>query len=113
MNRYRKTQIFRNDYPEYSEMFQRRGILYADQYSTTNLKYPTDAEISRFNVSSETWKLGDSMWKYASRYYDGRSDLWWVIAHFNKKPTDHHFSIGEVIHIPKPLEAVLRSYGLQ
>lgn len=111
-SRYNKTKIIKNEYPEYSEMFESRGVQRIEHLGPNILKYPTDKEIGAMNIVSLPWKIGDTMWRYASMYYNGRSDLWWVIAHFNKKPTDQHFYIGDIIHIPTPLDTVLRSYGL-
>ena len=44
-------------------------------------------------------------------YYDV-AELWWVIAQFNQKPTDSHYSLGDVVYIPLPLEKVLTLYGV-
>lgn len=109
--RYKKTPIFTNDFIEYRPLFEKRGLKYIRQYGTRNLSYPTEAEMSDIQTTKIAWKIGDAMWRLAETYY-GRSDLWWVIAQFNQKPTDHHFTIGEVCYIPTPLDRVFRSFGL-
>ena len=43
----------------------------------------------------------------AGQQYQDAS-LWWVIAMFNKKPTEAHFNLGETVYVPLPLEQVLR-----
>lgn len=110
--RYKNNRIIKNDSEEYSELFKDRGLKFITQISMGGLKYPTSAQIEEFTIQREQWKLGDSLWKYASKYFDGRGHLWWVIAHFNQKPTDQHFVVGEIIYIPLPLDKVLRSYNL-
>jgi hypothetical protein len=111
-SRYRKTNTIINDFDEYQEIIGRRNLTKIKHYKKNVLKYPTNTEIAEMNVISLIWNRGDSMMKYAHKYYDGRPEMWWVIAHFNSKPTDHHFAIGQAIHIPLPLEHVIRSYGL-
>lgn len=109
--RYSKNKIFTNDFIEYKPLLENRGLSYIRQYGTYSLSYPTAKDISEMKIESYIWKIGDSMWRYAAEHY-GRPHLWWVIAHFNQKPTDHHFSIGNTIYIPTPIEKVFRSYGL-
>jgi len=38
--------------------------------------------------------------------------MWWVIAWFNKLPTESHIKLGDVIYIPMPLNEILKIYGL-
>ena len=56
------------------------------------------------------WKSGDRFFKLASRHY-GDPELWWVIAWFNKIPTESHAKKGQVILIPKPIAKVLTYLG--
>lgn len=109
--RYKKTPIFTNNFIEYKPLFDKREIKYIRQYATRNLSYPDNNDMKDIQTVKISWKIGDAMWRLADKYY-GRSDLWWVIAQFNQKPTDHHFSIGEVCYIPTPLDRVFRSFGL-
>jgi|TARA_R110000824_G_scaffold11740_2_gene51400 hypothetical protein len=62
----------------------------------------------RYSLVNEqhTWNVGDRYWKLASKFY-GSSDLWWVIAWYNQKPTDAHVKIGDTIAIPMPIDRVL------
>jgi len=109
--RYSKNKIFTNDYIEYKPLFEARGLKYIRQYATNTLLTPTAEDISEMRIDKFSWKLGDAMWRYAAQHY-GRANLWWVIAHFNQKPTDHHFQYGDIVYIPSPLDRVFRSYGL-
>ncbi len=76
------------------------------QYRTPTMDYPTMSERADIEVARHTWKVGDRYYKLAYDYY-GQSTYWWVIALFNKKPTEGHVKIGDTIFIPQPLDRVL------
>ncbi len=57
------------------------------------------------------WRLGDRYWKLASENY-GNAKYWWVIAWFNKKPTEQHVKLGETVLVPLFLDEVLTVIGL-
>jgi len=38
--------------------------------------------------------------------------LWWVIAWFNKTPTEFHLKPGVALAIPKPLETILTIFDV-
>jgi len=42
----------------------------------------------------------------AAKHY-GDPNLWWVLAWYNKKPTESHFSVGDTVYIPTPAEEVV------
>ncbi len=77
------------------------------QYGPSNLKHLTVDQISQLTLRKHIWKLGDRFYKLAYKHY-GDSQLWWVIAHFNKLPTEGHVNIGDVVYIPFPLLEFLR-----
>ena len=54
-------------------------------------------------ISKESKRLDH----YAHEYY-GDSRLWWVIAWYNKTPTESHVSLGSVLSIPNPISKVLK-----
>lgn len=112
IDRYKNNRILKNDTEEYRTFIERRGLTSITHYGMGGLKYPTASEIGNFDIQKEEWKKGSALWKLAAQYYNNRSELWWVIAQFNQKPTDHHFIIGDIVYIPMPLDKVLRSYGL-
>ena len=39
------------------------------------------------------WKLGDRFYKLADQYY-GDPTLWWIIAWYNRMPTESHAEGG-------------------
>ena len=91
-----KTGFF-NDDPSYKkEFFQEKGVEAVYQFETQTLRYPTP----------EIWKRGSKLFKLAHKHYSD-SRMWWVIAWFNQKPTDSHYTFGDKVLIPKPLELVL------
>lgn len=110
--RYDKRDIVLNDLLEYQPLFENRGIKHIEHYKMGTLTFPTQEEINKFTLKKETWKRGDSFWKYAAKHYDERGELWWVIAFFNNTPTDAHVIIGQLIYIPLPYQKVIASYGL-
>ena len=110
-SRYNKIE-FLNDIKEYKELFPKRsgkdGIRQIDAH---NLEYPTLEEETQFQVVEKVWTSSDRLYKLAFQYY-GESQYWWVIAFYNKKPTENHIKIGDKIKVPLPLDSVLTAYGL-
>jgi len=104
--RYGKTPIAVNVSKKYEELFKERNVPFIRQYLTPKMDHLTAAEISTLNVVSHAWKLGDRYYKLAYYYY-GIPSYWWIIAWFNRSPTESHLEIGEVISIPLPLTKVL------
>ena len=78
---------------------------------TSELLYPSFEDITNFQYANHIWALGDRYYKLSHAYY-GSAKYWWVIAWFNKKPTEQHVSAGDLIKIPMPLDDILNSYGL-
>ena len=113
ISRYNETKTIHNNDLGYAEVFAERYNKRTSlpQYETINLEYPTAEDLSRFAFKNEIWKRGDRLHKYAEKYY-GDPTYWWVIAWFNKKPTEAHIKTGELIKIPTPVEEILNYYGL-
>ena len=86
-----------------------RGLPQIQQYSTPQFNHPSVAQIRGMRVISHTWKLGDRYYKLAHEHY-GDSEMWWVIALFNKKPTEAHVKAGDTIYIPGPIEIVVQQF---
>tara|TARA_R110000823_G_scaffold214407_2_gene344258 strand:- start:484 stop:819 length:336 start_codon:yes stop_codon:yes gene_type:complete len=109
--RYKNQEIFVNDDEQYKVYLKKtRGLKQIKQFSTPKLKHPTTGEASNFNVVNHVWSTGDRYFKLADQYY-GDPELWWVIAHYNQKPTEFHTKLGDMIYVPIPLETVLYYMG--
>jgi nucleoid-associated protein YgaU len=99
MSRYVKRQKATNENEQYDKLFEKRGIDKVIQYRSPTAKYITDEQIARVDCYKYSWKHGDSFEKLAQEYY-GSPTEWWVIASFNRKPTESHVELGEIIKIP-------------
>lgn len=110
-SRYEDRDITNNKLELYRHLFDERGMNFIRQYTTPDFKYPTPFEFSQLDIKYVVWKVGDRYWKIAEREY-GNPELWWVIAWFNKKPTEAHLTLGEKVLVPKPLDRVFRLLGL-
>jgi nucleoid-associated protein YgaU len=105
-SRYDNTPVFVNNDELYDEFFEERNVNFIRQYRSGRLRHPTLTERASLERVRHVWKIGDRLYKLAHQYY-GDSRLWWVIAWYNKKPTEGHFKIGDLIRIPMPLNQVL------
>mgnify|MGYP003338334864 CR=1 FL=1 len=109
-NRYEKRRTFINSSENFDDQFRARSVQSIKQYTTLKLTYPTTQEMEKLDILTETWKLGDRLYKYANKHY-GDPSLWWIIAWFNKKPTENDFQLGEQVLIPLPLEKIFKHFG--
>lgn len=105
--RYDGRQILLNNASLYRSVFNERGVRFIRQYNTPTMKYPTSEEIQELETIGHIWSQGDKFFKLAHSYY-GDASLWWVIAWYNKKPTESHVAIGDTVYIPTPLSKILR-----
>ena len=104
-----KKRLIKNQTSLYKQVFKDRGVKHILHYGTEALRYPTAAEVASLTLVPVTWKVGDRYYKLANEFY-GDSKLWWVIALFNKKPTEAHLNLGDVVQVPTPLEQILEYY---
>ena len=74
--------------------------------SSPKIEPVTDEMMENLDFTLHHWKTGDKFYKLAHKFY-GDSRLWWVIAWFNQKPTDHHPKPGDEIYIPGPISRLL------
>ena len=108
--RYDNRRILLNREPLYDNYFEERHVKSIRQYNSATMRYPTADELSRITKKKHIWGTGDRYYKVAIENY-GSAQYWWVIALFNKKPTEADIKNGEVIWIPLPLENILRLYN--
>ena len=110
-SRYGNIRVFRNSLEEFEGVFEERGVKHVDQFFTPTLRHPTQKNIDNLKRVGHIWRIGDRYYKLAHKHY-GDANLWWVIAWYNKKPTESHLSLGDVVKIPEPLERVLDYYDI-
>ena len=109
-SRYISRTIFNNKNSLYQQKFLDKGTTNFVQYTSPTLSYPSAAEMQGLDIISHVWKQGDSFEKLAFSYYRD-SNYWWVIATFNQKPTEQHFSVGDTVYIPLPIYEILTLLG--
>ena len=109
-SRYSKRRIVVNDDIGYRDtFFTDRGINQIEQYTTNRTIFPTVDDLDNISTSPFRWQSDARLYKIANDYY-GRPELWWIIAWFNRKPTEADFEVGETIYVPTPLSEVLYLY---
>ena len=94
----------------YSDIFYRRNKSFIEQYKTKRIKYPSEEQIQRLVLKNHIWTMGDRYWKLAEKHY-GNGELWWILAWFNKKPTELHVLAGDLIYIPFPIDELYNYFG--
>ena len=112
VSRYDNVEEFANNNQIYKTILKDRGVKQIVQYGTRNLKFPTGEQITELNILSHTWKYGDRYYRLAHEHY-GDPNLWWVIAFFNQKPTEAHYTIGDTIYIPNDYTQVVNFFQRQ
>jgi nucleoid-associated protein YgaU len=110
-HRYSNRRIFVNDEKLYDEFFDKKNKKSFVQYSTPVYREVTQNELDQVAYRVHIWKSADRFYKLAAEYY-GNPRYWWVIAFFNKKPTEGHINNGDTILIPVDFDQVMMLYGL-
>jgi len=90
----------------YENILESRGVKKVVQYTTPEFPVITPEMRSQLLREKHVWKLGDSYQKLAEIHY-GDPRYWWVLAWYNRKPTDAFLKVNDTIRIPLPLERVL------
>ena len=108
--RYENRRIVVNDNKLYKNTLKTKGLSYIRQFTTGQLPKIRPAQIQQLDLVPHVWGVGDRFYKLAHRFY-GDTSMWWVIAWFNKIPTEQHAKKGQVILIPKPIGKVLTYLG--
>jgi len=111
ISRYEQRRKFVNSQRKYEPLFEQRDVKFIRHFESAKFKYPTDDQINSLNLEDHVWARGDKLSKLAEQEY-GDPKLWWIIAWFNKKPTEAHLKYGDVIQVPSPLERVLGFMGI-
>jgi len=105
-SRYDKHRLIVNNNDLYQDVLDKKNIKHIIHYNTRPLSFPTMKERQSLQRTTHIWQWGDRYYKLAHKYYNS-SNLWWIIAWYNEKPTEAHVSIGDIIYIPLPLEKVM------
>ena len=106
-SRYGDRRTFINKDKGYRNVFFRqRDVGQIVQYGMARFSYPSAAVIRNLTNVALRWKGTDTLYNMSAEYY-GSPDYWWVIAWYNKKPTEAHFKVGDIYYVPLPLETVL------
>ena len=96
-----------NENEQYRNLFDKRGIKKIIQYKTKSKRVYEQSVYDAVETVEHIWKQGDMYWRLASIFY-GDPNYWWVIADFNKRPTESHNKIGDVLRIPTDLSEALQ-----
>jgi len=106
---YSKTTFINSDVL-YRKKFENRNIKSITQYSTPKFNQITERDLESIKFFNYAWARGDN-WQYiADKFYDSPKD-WKILALFNKKPTECHISIGDIIMLPRSLEELKNTIG--
>ena len=105
-SRYDGKQVLTNSDELYEEALRERGIKFFRQYGTAILHHPMPSQIRQLQRIGHVWSLGDRYYKLAAKHY-GDSRYWWIIAWYNRRPTEAHLKLGDTISIPMPLYRIL------
>ena len=109
--RYSNRKVIINKDSSYRRLLKKRGLKQFRQFSSPDLVSPALKQVLDLRIIQHTWVHSDRYYKLAHQYY-GDSTLWWIIAWFNKKPTEGHVTVGDVLEVPLPVEKVLAYYEI-
>ena len=107
--RYNNRSMKVNEDPMYDNVFKKRGVKKIRQYTTPVFPEITPELRSMLVRQQHIWTIGDSYEKLSAMSY-GMPGYWWVIAWYNKRPTDALVNVGDIVFIPRPLETILEIF---
>ena len=96
---------------KYDYLFENRSNKIINMTAMKQINAMTDAERSAVDTRRYTWRTSDRYWKIAERFY-GDPRLWFIVAYFNKAPTEFHVSAGQSILIPTSPRFILEKLGI-
>ncbi len=99
--------LLRNGEDVYEKLCAKMGVNNIQHCGRITFGSPLNEEFRQdLQKREHIFSIGDRLSKLAFQYY-GDAKLWWVLAWYNGKPTDHHCRVGDIIEVPFPLEEVL------
>lgn len=107
MSRYKNSRLAVNKNDMYFDLFEERGVKKITQFRSFSFKKVPQEVLDSIQTDDYIWKYGDTYWSLASRYY-ADSKLWWIIAGYNRKPSEALLKIGDVIKIPLSVSEVMQ-----
>ncbi len=99
-------EILLNDHKLYNKLLKDRGLKSFRHLSRMRLNSMSPSDMKNITVVDYIYKTGDSLSKISFQYY-GDTRFWWVLGWFNNKPIDNLFNVGDVVHVPFPIEEVM------
>ena len=87
------------------ELLDSRGI--QEIRFIQNRVFSRDFLLEEYSTIEHVWSHGDKLYKLANLYFGDR-DLFWIIGLFNNKPTDSHYTYGDVVFIPNDYVQFIR-----
>ena len=112
--RYDLSDVVKNTNQLYKKyIYETRGLSRGiNHFRTQTFRYPSKEDLRTLTTVSHTWKVGDRFSKLAYEYY-GDVELWWVIAMFNKSPTEAFIRKGDLVYIPQPIDRVIGLFAAE
>lgn len=107
MSRYDNSRIAVNKNEMYFDLFEERGLKKISQYRTFTFKIVPQEILDSIQTENYIWKYGDTFSSLASKYY-ADPKMWWIIAGYNRKPTEASLKIGDMIKIPLNISEVMQ-----
>lgn len=109
MSNWNKTGLkITNDTDVIKTFLEKTGATVVNHFAPIFYGSPDSIEfLESVTIIEHVYSTGDRLSKLAHEHY-GDAKLWWVLAWFNCKPTDHHCRPGDTIRIPFPLPDVLQ-----
>ena len=78
-------------------LLERRGRKFLKFKRTKRFDKLSDLELEV--LGEHVWAKNDKLFRLSLKYY-GTIEYWWVLGSINKKPTDAHYEIGDILFIP-------------
>ena len=97
---------------KYEYLFKGRDMKVIYKAAMVQMDAMTDSERAAVDTKRYTWRSSDMYWRVAKRFY-GDPRLWFVIAYYNKAPTEFHLDAGQDILVPISPRFILDKIGVQ
>ncbi len=92
-------------------LMRKRGRgMFTEWYTPPDMTEITEEQRQTLTLVEHTWNHGDRLYKLAQKHY-GAPDSWWIIALYNRFPTEAHIPVGSTLVIPMPVGKLLAYWG--